>query len=139
MHIGDSVPLALREQITSLDLPANASVHLDISSSVQSNSAKTKIQWIYALVAPFPTVKDGVTFDELHLAWTEGTAPAPFSGIPLLMDQATLAAFTALWDAPAAGSVRVVPSDQLLDVAWAENLHPGQLSHLNHLNQFGKY
>ena len=120
VKIGDSVPLALREQITSLDLPANASLHLDVSSSVQSDSPKTNIQWIYALVAPFPTVKDGVTFDELHLAWTEGTAPAPFTGSPLLMDQATLAAFTALWDAPAAESVRIVPSDQLLDVAWTE-------------------
>ena len=121
VKIDDSVPLALREQITSLDLPASANVHLDISSSVQSNSAETRIQWIYALVAPFPTVKDGMTFDELHLAWTEGTAPAPFSGIPLLVDHATLAAFTALWDAPAAEVVRVVPSDQLLDVAWAQN------------------
>ena len=120
VQIGNSVPLLLREQITSLDLPASSSVQLDISSSVQSDSAQTKIQWIYTLVAPFPTVKDGVTFDELHLAWTEGTAPAPFSGIPLLMDQATLAAFTALWDAPAAESVRVVPSDRLLDVAWTE-------------------
>ena len=120
VQIGDSVPLALREQITSLDLPASASVHLDISSSVQSDSVKTKIQWIYALVAPFPTLKDGVTFDELHLAWTEGTAPAPFSGMPLLMDESTLAAFTALWDRPVAESIQVVPSDQLLDVAWAE-------------------
>src|SRR5215207_2985257 len=56
VKIGDSVPLALREQITSLDLPASG--HLDISSSVQSDSTKTRIQWIYALVAPFPTVKD---------------------------------------------------------------------------------
>src|SRR5687767_8808477 len=56
VQIGDSVPLTLRKQIISLDLPA--SVHLDISSSVQSDSAKTKIQWIYALVAPFPTVRD---------------------------------------------------------------------------------
>ncbi|MDQ3005675.1 MAG: CapA family protein [Chloroflexota bacterium] len=120
VQIGDAVPLTLREQITNLDLPASARVHLDISSSVQSDSAKTKIQWIYALVAPFPTVKDGLTFDELHLAWTEATAPAPFGGIPLLMDQSTLAAFTALWDSPAAGSVRVVPSDELLDVAWTQ-------------------
>src|SRR5688500_1566715 len=120
VQIGDSVPLGLREQITSVDLPASSSVHLDISSSVQSDSAQTKIQWIFTLVAPFPTVKDGVTFDELHLAWTEGTAPAPFSGIPLLMDQATLAAFTALWDAPAAEAVQVIPSDQLLDIAWTE-------------------
>ena len=121
LHIGDSVPPALREQFTSWDLPANVRVHLDVSPSIQSNSTETKIQWIYALVAPFPTVKDGVTFDELHLAWTEGTAPVPFRGLPLLMDESTLAAFTVLWDAPSAESVRVVPSDQLLDVAWTEN------------------
>ena len=120
VNIGDSVPLTLREQIASWDLPANASVHLDVSPSIQSDSTETNIQWIYALVAPFPSVKDGVTFDELHLAWTEGTAPVPFRGLPLLMDESTLAAFTALWDAPAAESVRVVPSDQLLDVAWTE-------------------
>ncbi|HKY55410.1 MAG TPA: CapA family protein, partial [Anaerolineales bacterium] len=60
------------------------------------------------------------TFDELHIAWTEGIAPEPFNGIPLLIDESTLAAFTALWDAPAAGSVRIVPTDQLLDTAWSE-------------------
>jgi poly-gamma-glutamate synthesis protein (capsule biosynthesis protein) len=75
---------------------------------------------VYALVAPFPTVTDGVTFDELHLAWSEGTAPASFEGRSLLLDESTLAAFTALWDEPASGSVRVVSADQLLDEAWSE-------------------
>jgi poly-gamma-glutamate synthesis protein (capsule biosynthesis protein) len=36
------------------------------------------------------------------------------------MDESTLAAFTALWDAPAAEAVQVIPSDQLLDIAWTE-------------------
>ncbi|MCI0608079.1 MAG: CapA family protein [Anaerolineae bacterium] len=115
-YIGDAVPPALREQVDGLD------VRLDVSSSIQSNpnSSEMQIEWVYALVAPFPTVRDDVTFDELHIAWSEGTAPAPFNGIPLLMDKSTLAAFTALWDVPAAGSVRVVPGDQLLDTAWSE-------------------
>ena len=114
--IGDAVPRTLREQFEGMN------VHLDISTSptqeLQSN--ETQFEWVYALVAPFPTVKDGVTFDELHLAWSEGTAPAPFSGMPLLMEESTLAAFTALWDEPAAGAVQVVSDDQLLDTAWSE-------------------
>ncbi len=114
--IGEAVSPALRKEVEGLN------VHLDISTSptqeLQLN--ETQFQWVYALVAPFPTVTDGLTFDELKLAWTEGTAPAPFSGIPLLMDESTLAAFTALWDAPAAGAVRVVSADQLLDTAWSE-------------------
>jgi|SRR5688572_3827489 len=113
-YIGDAVPPSLREQVEGFD------IRLDISSSTPSNSNETRIQWLYALVAPFPTVKDGVTFDELHITWTEGTAPAPFDESPLLMDQSTLAAFTALWDAPAAGAVRVVSAEQLLDTAWSE-------------------
>ena len=62
-------------------MPNDASVRLDLSSSVQSNSNETQIQWVYALVAPFPTVTDGVTFDELHLAWTEGRLPRHSAGV----------------------------------------------------------
>jgi hypothetical protein len=122
LHIGDSVPPGLREQLKSLEIPNTANLILDVSPFVESNSNlnETHIRWVYALVAPFPTVNDGMTFDDLHLAWIEGTAPAPFSGIPLLMDESTLAAFTALWDAPTAGAVRIVPADQLLGDAWAE-------------------
>jgi len=119
-RIGESVPSSLREQVQHLDLPKFI---LDASPFVASNSDhnETKIQWVYALVAPFPTIKDGVTFDELHIAWTEGTAPAPFSGIPLLVEESTLAAFTDLWDAPASGAVRSVSAEQLLAIAWNES------------------
>lgn len=118
-RIGDSVPTVLRKQFQN----TNETVILDASPFVESNSSfsETKIQWVYALVAPFPTLTDGVTLDELHIAWMEGTAPAPFSGIPLLMEESTRAALTALWDAPASGAVRVVSSEQLLDTAWDES------------------
>jgi poly-gamma-glutamate synthesis protein (capsule biosynthesis protein) len=75
--------------------------------------------WIYALVAPFPTVTDGVASEDLLAAWN-GSSSGPFSGRPLLMDEATLAAFTALWGQPAANAVEIVPADQLLDTAWSE-------------------
>jgi len=123
MRIAESVPPALGEQVERLGIPTNASLSLDLSASLPPNSSlnETQFQWIYALVAPFPTVDDGVTFDELIIAWSEGTAPASFSRNPLLMDESTLAAFTAFWDAPAAGAVRVVPADRLLDTAWSES------------------
>jgi poly-gamma-glutamate synthesis protein (capsule biosynthesis protein) len=88
-------------------------------SPTQELQNEAYLQWLYALVAPFPTAKDGVTFDELHVAWTEGTAPAPFSGVPLLMEESTLAALTALWDEPAAGAVRIVSAERLLEEAWS--------------------
>src|SRR5215216_1074016 len=112
--IGNAVPLTLRKQVEELN------VRLDISTSPTTDSKAKQIQWVYALVAPFPTVTDGVTTDELKLAWTEEAPPAPFNGHPLLMEDSTLAAFTALWGEPAGGAVRVVTADQLLDAAWGE-------------------
>src|SRR5215212_2228046 len=111
--IGNAVPLALRKQVE------GSNVRLDISISPTDSNAN-RIQWVYALVAPFPTVRDGVTSDELKLAWTQATVPAAFNGHPLLMEESTLVAFTTLWGEPAAGSVQVVPADQLLDTAWKE-------------------
>jgi hypothetical protein len=114
--IGNPVPLALGKQVESMN------VRLDISTSPtqQAQSNEMQIQWVYALVAPFATVTDGVTFDEIKLAWTQGTVPTPFNGRPLLMEESTLAAFTALWGEPAADSVKVMAADQLLDTAWTE-------------------
>jgi hypothetical protein len=116
VFIGDSVPPALREQVDGLK------VRLGVSRfpAEEPLPNEIRIEWVYALVAPFPTVTDGVTFDELYIAWSEGTAPAAFNGHPLLMEESTLAAFTALWDEPAVGSVRVVVADQILDTAWSE-------------------
>ncbi len=116
-RIGDSVPASLRTQVQNLNLP---NYILDASPFVESNPSlsETRVQWVYALVAPFPTVTDGVTFDELHLAWTEGKL---LNGMPLLMEDSTRAALTVLWDAPAARAVRIVSAGELLDQAWTES------------------
>jgi Bacterial capsule synthesis protein PGA_cap len=119
LQIGDSVPSSLREQAKDWNIPTNSFVNLDVSASLATDN-ETKLQWVYALVTPFPTVRDGVTSEELKLAWTAGASPAPFSGIPLLMEESTLRAFAAIWGEPAPGSVRSVPADRLLETAWAE-------------------
>jgi hypothetical protein len=94
---------------------ASATVRLDVSRSLDSHSAT----WIYALVVPFPTTTDDVSLIDIQNAWA-GAASGSFAGQPLWMDQPTLAAFTALWGIPAAGSVRLTTADQLVDSVWAE-------------------
>ena len=91
-----------------------------VEISSKTNQESSRMQRVFVLVAPFPTVTDGVTSDELNLAWTQGTAPAAFYGHPLLMDQTTLDAIQSLWDEPANGLVRTIASDSLLDEAWSE-------------------
>jgi hypothetical protein len=109
-RIGDAVPQLLREQVDTLDI----GLALDVSTS-ELRPNETQIQWVYVLVAPFPTIRDDVTFDELRAVWSGSTSHT------LLMDESTLAAFTALWGAPVSGSVRSVSADQLLDTAWNES------------------
>ena len=71
---------------------------------------------------------DGVTLGELKSAWHGDPSPVLRTPSPigrgvggegqLWMADSTLAAFTAIWGAPADGSVKVAPADQLLDNAW---------------------
>ena len=72
-------------------------------------------RWVYALAAPFPTLADGVSADELLRAW-RGQASGPFAGKPLRMEAGTQAIFTALWGPPAEGAVQVteITPDQAL-------------------------
>ena len=96
------------------DVPIAASARID------TPRLKARDLWIYALVAPFPTVVDGVTFRELLSNW-KGTPAGPFAGRTLLMDESTA------WrrsrpcgERHRMGAVRSVPADQLLEVAWGE-------------------
>jgi hypothetical protein len=77
-----------------------SSVEITTFTPAPVRQLTTHVGWIYALVAPFPTVADGLTSDELRLAWMQGVTPAVFSGHSLLMEDSTLAALTALWGEP---------------------------------------
>ena len=109
--IGVAVPRLLREQIVSANIKEFT---LDVSNPAFDSNA-THIQWVYALVAPFATIRDDASLVELRAVWSGSVLRA------LLMDESTLAAFTAIWGAPASGLVRSVAADQLLDTAWRES------------------
>jgi hypothetical protein len=120
IQFGDAVPQSLREQVATINFPPGEKITLDVSGS-ESLPNGIQFQWAYALTAPFPTVRDGVTTDELRDAWNGDTSPDIFNGQPILMDESTLAAFTTIWGAPASGSVRSVEANQILDTAWSES------------------
>ncbi|NOT06536.1 MAG: hypothetical protein HOP27_18240 [Anaerolineales bacterium] len=108
----DLLELAQTWDIPRTDDPSLATQKLDI--------ADAGALWIYALVAPFPTVTDGVTNQDLLSLWSASSS-GPLAGRGLLMAESTLEAFTALWGEPASGAVRIVSSDELLDTAWTES------------------
>jgi hypothetical protein len=73
--------------------------------------------WIYALVAPFPTVPDSISIIDLKQAWLNG----PVNSLPfqkLIVDQNTAGIFSKLWGEPSQDFVSIFPSSALLDSTW---------------------
>lgn len=76
-------------------------------------------QWVYALVAPFPTAADGVSSADLLQCW-QGQPSGPFAGRPLWMDASTRAVLTAVWGEPDPTSVKTIAAAGLVEALWAD-------------------
>jgi poly-gamma-glutamate synthesis protein (capsule biosynthesis protein) len=81
-------------------------------------SPELRSNWVYALAAPFPTLRDETSLEEIQRAW-RGEPGSDFDG-PLFVSPSTRAAFEALWGPPGDGRLRVLPEAGLLDAAWEE-------------------
>jgi poly-gamma-glutamate synthesis protein (capsule biosynthesis protein) len=91
-----------------------ASAILDVHARAGAEGA----DWIYALVAPFPTILDGISSEQLQSVW-KGSSAEEFGRWPLLMNAATLAAFSEAWGQPGI-PIQVLSDDQLADAAWEQ-------------------
>ena len=113
------LPVQLREGInlpddfSSVDSPGAGQVHLAVSDQQPVS------QWVYALVAPYPTITDQVSVHDLKQSW-KGNPSGPFTGQPLLMDESTFGVLSTWWGEPGSDSTRILPSGELLDVAWEQ-------------------
>ena len=118
LWIDPSVPDALRESTLDWNLPvatnaASASLQLGVAASSDDDPTT----WIYALVAPFPTVLDGVTLAELESAWSASSS-GPLAGSPIWMTESTLSAMTTLLGEAGEGAVETVKAEELVDALW---------------------
>ena len=116
--ISPSLPAVVRAK---LQLPASFSAAPDKASAplqLRVGGRWPLASWVYALVAPFPTIPDGASLQDLRQDWQGGNS-GPFGGQPLLMSPDTYAVLSAFWQAPAPGATQVLPADQLVDYAWA--------------------
>lgn len=76
------------------------------------NSGQPLAVWVYALVAPFPTIEDGTTLAELQAAW-QGQSP-----VPLVLTQGEAAVLEALWGSSASVALTVVSEEEVVDQLW---------------------
>ncbi len=114
-------PASASPPIPQKSLAKNSTIQRSTATSTpEAVVVHGSVTLVYALVAPFPTVTEGVSLEELKRAWVEGTAPVPFHGKPLLVDESTHAALRALWGEAASRAVQILPAGQLLETAWSD-------------------
>jgi poly-gamma-glutamate synthesis protein (capsule biosynthesis protein) len=70
--------------------------------------------WVYAVAAPFATLADDVTFQEVADGWSSGSAPLGH----LVVDSDTASTLSVLWGPPSP-AVHVVEPEALIDTLWA--------------------
>lgn len=120
--IDPNLPDGLHEALTlppDLSLWGYENADLQMKPGIGSEGEGNIISsWIYALVAPFPTLSQGVSAEHLQRCWN-GDPAGPFTGKELLMDEHTNNVFRSLWGEPAAGVVEIMPGAELLEQAWS--------------------
>jgi hypothetical protein len=126
-------PEPVRELLVWLDpaLPADlrAQIHLPDDTRPVNTLEESNLQigairggppvqsfWVYALVVPFPTIRDEASLAEIQRAW-RGEAGEAFTG-SLLVSSSTRAAFEAFWGPPGEGRLETLADSEILDSAW---------------------
>lgn len=116
LWLSPALPRALRRaaqeawpQVTFVDDEAGAQV----SFAPQSEGALG--EWVYALVAAFPTVQDSISWEEVQTLWRGESAGR------LYATQDAMAALQAVLGLPDPASVQALPADEIMDRLWGES------------------
>ncbi len=117
LWVSPAVPAPLANLSRAWGIPLTSDPSLATQKLELSDSGSL---WIYALVAPFPTIADSADSQALIAAW-KGNPTDLTAGRSLLMEESTRSVFSALWGEPAEGAVRVLPPERILDSAWNES------------------
>lgn len=113
LWIAPAVPDKLRVATKDWKIPLSASAEgTTVRLAPASVGDPLSSVWIYALVAAFPTVRDGATLDELKAAWSG-------NGQGLVMTESTYGALEAVFGGEAgSGVVKTVSAEALTDALW---------------------
>ena len=108
------LPAKLQEQISQANLPTGEGQANEIAFSFEFSAEQPIGNWIYALVAPFPTITDEVSQSWLRDLW-RGEPQDQIQS--LLIGPESLPALTSLLGDPGE-NLQIIESDQLLESAW---------------------
>lgn len=118
LGVAPSVPLYIKNNlILGNYITRAAAVEQGDVFLAQSDQCGDPVEMVYVLVAPFPTVRDEVSLDDLLAVW-EQSQNGLFTDKPLLMTSETKAVFDTKWGNAHPSGVEIVAHEALLDIAW---------------------
>jgi poly-gamma-glutamate synthesis protein (capsule biosynthesis protein) len=113
-----SSELILPEEFRLSESPEGSNVQLVVSEQQPISS------WIFALVAPYPTITDQVAIGDLKQSWS-GNSTGAFAGQPLLLTTDTFEILSSWWGEPAPGAAEIIPTGELIETAWDRGISWG--------------
>ena len=116
LWIPAAVPAALAQTILNQSGWSKGDTQANSSCAVEASKRNSFGSWVYALVAPFDTVTDGVTLSALQAKWKGNGGDFPAQ--TLLLEQEDLDFLSAFLGQPAARVVQVASREQILEQAW---------------------
>jgi poly-gamma-glutamate synthesis protein (capsule biosynthesis protein) len=119
LWIAPGVPDSLRQLAEGSNIPIAAhAAEATIVLGPDAGEEAAGTTWLYALAAPFPTVLDGISAQELQAVWA-GTTGKDYASWPLFVTSSTAAALEQLWGAPGP-TTEIMDPELILDRAWAD-------------------
>jgi len=117
LWISPLLPEDLRQRILDVEQVGGRPVEIVSNTSaalirVEPDAEAPISSWVYALVAPFPTVLDGLGLDLLQSQWREGTS----SSILVSTNDSIL--LSAALGVPAENALSLIDDASVIDIAW---------------------
>jgi poly-gamma-glutamate synthesis protein (capsule biosynthesis protein) len=116
--ISPAIPEELRVQVERLEQSRGRPVRFteDLSTAdvrVEMLPERALTEWVYVVAAPFPTVTDQISSDQLSQTWSGQSSSLSLAISPEL--SWTLKGY---WGSPAAVGVDIIERESLLEYAW---------------------
>jgi poly-gamma-glutamate synthesis protein (capsule biosynthesis protein) len=123
LYVDPAVPEALQDQIhlpsegREVKDPQQAVFHLEPGDDREAD-VRFAARWVYALVAPFPTVVDGIRLEDFSVLW-KGKATDPDFPTALFLSEQTLQAMESLFGPASDDTVHTLPANRIAAETWA--------------------
>jgi Bacterial capsule synthesis protein PGA_cap len=121
LWVDPGLPEDFRKQVETLRVkPAETRAEAEMILDYTSDATTFDAEWVFVLAAPFPTVRDGVTENELE-AILAGKAKGELADIRILLSPVSIAMLEGSGFEVSGDVVDVLPAEELLTAAWAED------------------